>query len=207
MKLRNLFAKKDEEYKNIDKKELKEIKKKYDNYKVEELTEEELINLVKMTYNDSGKQIRIQNEKGNIISDGSIVTGSNGEKYRFQNINVEEDLTTVEQKLSTGRDLLWSIHNINKEYALASAAVAILLILLGMDRKKEMTNMTGDQIEKLVMSAKDKFDSESEFANAVEKITKKRIDQLKIASARLKGELISQSITVDDVNNLGGIKK
>ena len=43
MKLRNLFAKKDEEYKNIDKKELKEIKKKYDNYKVEELTEEEFI--------------------------------------------------------------------------------------------------------------------------------------------------------------------
>lgn len=162
-----------------------------------------------ITINDNGQNVVLDvvDENGNIISDGSIVTGSNGEKYRFQDINVEEDLTTVEQKLSTGRDLIWSIHNINKEYALASAAVATLLILLGMDRKKEMTNMTGDQIEKLVMSAKDKFDSESEFVNAVEKITKKRIDQLKIASARLKGELISQSITVDEVNNLGGIKK
>ena len=162
-----------------------------------------------VTINDSGEDviIKIVDENGNVLSKGSVITGSNGEKYRLQDINVEEGLTAVEQKIPAGRNLSWSIHNMSKEYALASIAVATTLGLLTRKKEKEMINMTGNQIDELVSAAKNKFDNESEFISALKTITNKKVDQTKLIDEYLKNELISQNVTVEDVNNLGGMKK
>lgn len=170
---------------------------------------EQNFNDTTVTINDSGEDVilKIVDENGNVLSKGSVITGSNGEKYRLQDINIEECLTAVEQKIPAGRNLSWSIHNMSKEYALASIAAATTLGLLTRKKEKEMINMTGNQIDELVSAAKNKFDNESEFISALKTITNKKVDQTKLIDEYLKNELISQNVTVEDVNNLGGMKK
>lgn len=170
---------------------------------------EQNFNGTTVTINDGGEDVilKIVDENGNVLSKGSVITGSNGEKYRLQDINIEEGLTAVEQKIPAERNLSWSIHNMSKEYALASIAAAATLGLLTRKKEKEMINMTGNQIDELVSAAKNKFDNESEFISALKTITNKKVDQTKLIDEYLKNDLISQNVTVEDVNNLGGMKK
>ena len=71
----------------------------------------------------------------------------------------------------------------------------------------EMINMTSSQIDYLVRTAREKFENESEFQRAVTTITNKSIDEELTASETLKHDLISQNITVEDINILGGFSK
>ena len=136
-----------------------------------------------------------------------IVNGSNGKKYRLQNISLESNLKTTEKDVYTGKHLTWSIHNVSKEFALLSAAAATMFTLLSNRERKEMVTMTSSQIDYLVRTAREKFENESEFQRAVTTITNKSIDEELTASETLKHDLISQNITVEDINSLGGFSK
>ena len=151
--------------------------------------------------------LKVVDDEGNLLSNGEIVTGSNGKKYRLQNISLESNLKTTEKDVYAGKHLTWSIHNVSKEFALLSAAAATMFTLLSNRERKEMVTMTSSQIDYLVRTAREKFENESEFQRAVTTITNKSIDEELTASETLKHDLISQNITVEDINSLGGFSK
>ena len=151
--------------------------------------------------------LKVVDDEGNLLSNGEIVTGSNGKKYRLQNISLESNLKTTEKDVYAGKHLTWSIHNVSKEFALLSAVAATMFTLLSNRERKEMVTMTSSQIDYLVRTAREKFENESEFQRAVTTITNKSIDEELTASETLKHDLISQNITVEDINSLGGFSK
>lgn len=157
-----------------------------------------------ITINDNGENvvIKVTDDNGNIIENGSIVIGSNGQKYRIHDIKIEQDFISTQQNISTGKKLSWSLHNINKEYALASAAVATVLTIASKHEKKDMVTMSKGQIEDLVNETKKKFENSSAFSHAVETITNKKV--YTSAEMQLENDLIDKNITVEDIEKLGG---
>ena len=161
-----------------------------------------------ITFNNGTQDVTINvvDVDGNLLSPGSIVKGSDGEDYCLDNIELQDMVTENEINRVVGKKLTWSVHNIGLDFALATAALGLAATLVTKKRKAEMTTMTEKQIEDLTKSAREKFDDGREFTKAVQNITQK---QVKTTSPEelLKDDLINQNITIEDINNLGGMKK
>lgn len=158
---------------------------------------------------DNGVVLKVVDENGNLLPGGSIVTGSDGQKYRLDNLEIETEKVNTLVEVGTKKKLNWSIHNITKEELLLAASVGIIGTYLTSTKKKEMTNMTESQIENLVSEAKQKFDNQSEFQKAVINITKKNPVPSISPEEQLKQSLIDQEITVEDIDDMkrsGGLK-
>lgn len=159
-----------------------------------------------ITINENGQNIELKvvDENGDLLKPGSLVTGSNGVQYRIQDYNLENKVDTESHKTQTGEQLTWSIHNINGEVALLSAAASIVATKLTERKDKKMVTLTESRIDELVSGARDKFNKESEFQKAVDTLISKRVKTELVDKSNLKDALIDQKITVEDIENLGG---
>ena len=106
----------------------------------------------------------------------------------------------VEQ--NNGKKLEWSIHNIEAEFALSMAALALISLILGTKKKEELVEMSESEIYQLVMDAKARYETDSEFERAV-RLATKMSSTLSRGIEALRGDLIAREITVEDINNLG----
>lgn len=159
---------------------------------------------ISINENGTNVDLKVVDENGNLLNPGSIVTGSNGVKYRIQDYNLEQKLDKEEKQIQTGEHLTWSIHNISSEVALLSAAASLIATKLSKRNDKKMVTLTESKINELVGNARQKFEHESEFQKAVDSLVSKRIKPEIAEKANLKDALIDKQITVEDIENLGG---
>lgn len=159
---------------------------------------------ISINENGINVDLKVVDENGNLLNPGSIVTGSNGVKYRIQDYNLEQKLDKEEKQIQTGEHLTWSIHNISSEVALLSAAASLIATKLSKRNDKKMVTLTESKINELVGNARQKFEHESEFQKAVDSLVSKRIKPEIAEKANLKDALIDKQITVEDIENLGG---
>lgn len=159
---------------------------------------------ISINENGTNVDLKVVDENGNLLNPGSIVTGSNGVKYRIQDYNLEQKLDKEEKQIQTGEHLTWSIHNISSEVALLSAAASLIATKLSKRNDKNMVTLTESKINELVGNARQKFEHESEFQKAVDSLVSKRIKPEIAEKANLKDALIDKQITVEDIENLGG---
>lgn len=161
-----------------------------------------------ITINDNGEDVilNVTDNNGNILRKGSIVVGSNGKEYKIQSIKLEDRNVLNIEKEYAGKTLTWSVHNFNKDLTLASLAPLVLATVLTKKEEKEKTTMSFEEIDLLVERAKERFEDESSFIQATQIITKKEINKDIIAENILKDSLISQSISVEDINNMGVVR-
>lgn len=159
---------------------------------------------ISINENGTNVDLKVVDENGNLLNPGSIVTGSNGVKYRIQDYNLEQKLDKEEKQIQTGEHLTWSIHNISSEVALLSAAASLIATKLSKRNDKKMVTLTESKINELVGNARQKFEHESEFQKAVDSLVSKKIKPEIAEKANLKDALIDKQITVEDIENLGG---
>lgn len=159
---------------------------------------------ISINENGTNVDLKVVDENGNLLNPGSIVTGSNGVKYRIQDYNLEQKLDKEEKQIQTGEHLTWSIHNISSEVALLSAAASLIATKISKRNDKKMVTLTESKINELVGNARQKFEHESEFQKAVDSLVSKRIKPEIAEKANLKDALIDKQITVEDIENLGG---
>lgn len=159
---------------------------------------------ISINENGTNVDLKVVDENGNLLNPGSIVTGSNGVKYRIQDYNLEQKLDKEEKQIQTGEHLTWSIHNISSEVALLSAAASLIATKLSKRNDKKMVTLTESKINELVGNARQKFEHESEFQKAVDSLVSKRIKPEIAEKANLKDALIDKQIAVEDIENLGG---
>lgn len=209
------------DFEDIGSKEEKEPKVKQTKI---ELEEQEKISGIQndfdgetITFENDGKEvtIKIVDENGNLLPYGSVVTGSDGVQYKVTNLTVVELATEATKDVGTKKSLKWSIHNIELEEALGALALAGLVAALGYALRKnetEMATLSEEEINYLVKSAERRYASTSEFSEAVETLTGRKINpdiesELGIAAQTLKDSLIDHEITIENVGNMGGPKR
>lgn len=148
--------------------------------------------------------LRIKDEQGALIEEGSIVVGSDGQEYRMSKLKSEEKVHTDTVEEKTGSELTWSFHNIDKEFALLAGAASVGATLLSRRKKKEMTTMSDDEIDKLVNDAKERFDAQSELTRAADIMTVKEPN-----FETLGQQLIDHETTVEEIQSIGsgGVKR
>lgn len=154
--------------------------------------------------------LKVVDGNGNLLPAGSIVIGSDGQKYRLDELQLETEKAMEKVDVGTKNRLNWSIHNITKEELLMAAAVGIVGTYLTSKKKKEMTDMTETQIEMIIADVRKAFDDQSEFNKAVRNITMKNPVAYMSPSEQLKQSLIDQEITIEDITTLketGGIRR
>lgn len=171
---------------------------------------------IQISNNGEDVILPVKDESGQFLENGSIVVGNDGQSYRLD-LEVEHEEIIDYETEKTGEKITWSIHNIDLEDAMATAAITAAALALGMRKKKEMVDMTASEIGDLTAEARDKyreklgdFAGDSSFAHAVEDIvTRKVADDIRdknpfISSEGLLGQaLIDQDITVEDIENMG----
>lgn len=142
--------------------------------------------------------LKVRDEQGNLIEEGSIVVGSDGQEYRMSKLKSEKKTHTDTVEEKTGNELTWSFHNIEKEFALLAGAAAIGATLLSSRKKKEMTEMSDGEIDKLVSDAKERFESQSELNKATYIMTVKEPN-----FETLGQQLINHETTVEEIQKIG----
>lgn len=142
--------------------------------------------------------LKVRDEQGNLIEEGSIVVGSDGQEYRMSKLKSEKKTHTDTVEEKTGNELTWSFHNIEKEFALLAGAAAIGATLLSSRKKKEMTEMSDGEIDKLVSGAKERFESQSELNKATYIMTVKEPN-----FETLGQQLINHETTVEEIQKIG----
>lgn len=145
--------------------------------------------------------LRVKDDDGNLIKEGSIVVGSDGKEYRMQKLKSEQKNHTDTILENSGTELTWSFHNIDKETALLAGAASIAATLLSRRKKKEMVSMTEEQIDKLVSDAKERFDKQSEFSKSTYIMMNQHPD-----FEKLGGQLIDHETTVEEIESIGSEK-
>lgn len=159
---------------------------------------------------DGNVTLKVVDQNGNLLPAGSIVIGSDGQKYRLDELQLETEKVMEEVAIGTKTKLNWSIHNISKEELLMAAAVGIVGTYLTSKKKKENAEMTETQIDIMISDVRKAFDDQSEFNKAVQNITMKNPVPYMSTSEQLKESLIDQEITVEDIINLketGGMRR
>lgn len=159
-----------------------------------------------ITFNNgtSDVTVTVADKDGNLLDPGSVVMGSDGEKYCLDSLSLEDKEKTSTVQVTDGKKLNWSIHNIGLEFALATASLGLVATIFTKREKKETTTMTDEQIYDFIERRKQEFAEVSEFQRAVETIVKK---QTTITHEEaLRNSLVEQNITLEDVEQMGGIK-
>lgn len=144
-------------------------------------------------------QLNFLDEDGNLISDGTVLKGSDGREYR---------ITSVEQKYETlvgennslnsfGKSVEFELHDLNKEASLLLAGSALGLTALATKRRKEEKEVTQEEYEELLKSFKEKYDKKSKFVQLINKLSSKKPDWEKINISLQKGE-----ITIDQISEM-----
>lgn len=160
--------------------------------------------------------IRVKNEDGSFVQSGDIVVGSDGQEYQMTDLEVTETDVIDYAEEKTGTRVNWSLKNITLEEHLAAAAVAIVGTALSARKKKEMVDMTQDQIDTLIdakhqefQQAKGAYEGNSAFHRATETLVGKQIQPPLTAREVLDQELKAHNITVEDIQTLseGGRKR
>ena len=136
----------------------------------------------KITIDVDGKSVDINllDENGNLVSEDSIIIGSDGQQYRVSRLQITEVTKNVETSPATKTQISWSIHNITKEEALFASAVALAGTLLLRKKEETITEATEDEyveiVEEFKEEHKDDFiiDRDSKFLNLINKINTKQ---------------------------------
>ena len=163
---------------------------------------------------NNGKEdvtLKVKKDDGTFIGDGDIVIGSDGAQYQMTDLNVEQtDIIDIEE-VKTGTKLNWSFKNITLEEHLAAAGIALVGTAASIRRKKEMIEMTDDEINALIeetrkdfQKSKGEYEGYSEFKKATETLVGKQLIPPMTPQSTLREELIDQNITVEDIRNLSG---
>lgn len=142
--------------------------------------------------------LKIVEDNGEFVQEGSIVVGSDGQQYRISKLESNEEVhkDTIEEK--TGSKLTWSIHNISKEFALLAGAASVAGTLLSARKKKEMVDMTQEEIDKLVSDAEQRFNDQCEYTRSIHIMT------VNEPNFELMGQqLIDHEITVETIESIG----
>lgn len=167
--------------------------------------------------NFSGNRIKIQTEngivelpvmdqEGNLLTGGTTVLGSDGEKYRISSLNIDQEEIIGEETKDDEMHLQYSLHNIVDEHALATAIIAAsvpLMTLLTAKKKEKEQEMTDDEYEDLLETYKEKFDKNSSFVRTINIINSKKPDWERINISLTGIEAISEMYDKEG----SGIKK
>lgn len=163
-------------------------------------------------------QLRVRNEDGSFVKDGDMIVGSDGETYQMNDIEVVQDDVIDVEEVVTGQRVNWKLSNISLAETLAIAgATALALYVSKKIPRKEMTEMTGTQIDELTASklkafeeARGEYEGRSLFVSETERLLREKINSGELqprtteaARSELRGNLISQDITVEDITTLG----
>jgi len=162
---------------------------------------------------NNGKEdvtLKVKKDDGTFIEGGDIVMGSDGAQYQMTDLQVEQtDIIDIEE-VKTGTKVNWSFKNITLEEHLAAAGIAVVGTAASIRRKKEMVEMTDEEINTLIeekrkdfQKSKGEYEGYSEFKKATETLVGKQLVPPMTPQSTLREELIDQNITVEDIRNLG----
>ena len=167
--------------------------------------------------NFSGGKIKIQTENGivelpvmdqdgNLLTDGTTVLGSDGQEYRISSLNMDQEEIIGEETKDDEMHLQYSLHNIVDEHALAAAIIAAsapLMTLLTAKKKETEEEITDEEYKELLETYKEKFDKNSSFVKAINRVNSREPDWERINISLTGVEAISELYTKEG----SGIKK
>lgn len=145
-----------------------------------------------------GSTIKIKDENGNLLKDGTVVKSEDGKEFRISSLGIEEK--TLEETEVVGKKLHWSLQDCEKELLLIGALSAFMR-----RKKKEYVDMTDSELDKLIEAKKEEYEHDSEFTKAIETITSKKVELGKTAEDLAKSSLIDQSITLEEFDGPKGM--
>lgn len=135
--------------------------------------------------------LAITNEEGNLLEDGTIVTGSDGNDYRILDLNQDKNTLT------------WSLSDINKEVALAASALAAILTRLKRKKEFKYRILTESEIKEIIYLAKRNFETEKEFIKASKKVAHKTSTSMIDAEKHLESSLIARQSSIEEIKGMG----
>lgn len=158
----------------------------------------------KISFSDEQGQtveVNLMKADGTMAEVGDMVIGSDGREYRVENLDITAHETNEKQ-------LTWGLADAAKVLALAGGAAVALSAMFGKRKRKEMVNMTEDEIRNLIrMQEENHQEEETSFEDDVETLLKeKEIEGLNgSAEEKLRQALIEKKITVEDIEKLNNI--
>lgn len=152
-----------------------------------------------LTINVNGKSVslNIMDQNGNLLKEGSVVVGSDGQEYKLTKLNISDFKKLNSYKKYLGKELNWSVQNINQELALLLAASGIVGTYLVNIKKKEDYSKLDEETLRAFLDAKERYKKQSIFKKIEIALDGKRPDWNKIQNMLEVGKM-----SIEDIGNM-----
>lgn len=163
-------------------------------------------NTIDIQTKEGSVKLPVKDQSGNLLADGSAVMGSDGQEYRISSLKLEETEVISEVEERTEPRVVYNLHNIADERALAAgliAATAPLMTLLTAKKKEKEQEVTEQEYTELLDKYSKNFDKDSAFVRAVNAVHGRKPDWERINISFTGAEAISEMYSKQE----GGVKK